>query len=76
MAIDEFLSLDLHTVPSNELALHAYELVHEYDVSIYDALYLALAVEYDITLVTADAKFHSRVVTHPNVRWLGDITDD
>jgi predicted nucleic acid-binding protein len=76
LAIDEFLSLDLHTVPSKELTLHAYDLVHEYDVSIYDALYLALALDYSIPLVTADSKFYQRVEDLPEVIWLGDIADD
>jgi len=40
-AIAEFLSLNLPTVEAGELVLSGYSLVHEHQISFYDALYLA-----------------------------------
>jgi len=45
------------------------------DRSVYDSLYLALAVAEKCALVTADAKFHSVVVKSPladHVHWVQD----
>ena len=41
-------------VASSELAARAFELANELDQSVYDCLYLALAIELDASLATAD----------------------
>lgn len=70
--VAEFLELGLPTIHPSELILSAYELVHDYGVSIYDALYLSLAAELNAQVITADAKFYRRVSSLPEVMWLGD----
>lgn len=75
-AVVEFLTLNIRTVPTHELVLNAFALVHEFQISIYDALYLALTLGYRIPLITADARFYRQVAALPDVVWLGDITDD
>jgi len=45
--------------------------------TIYDSLYLALAIARDVPLVTADRKFFEKVVANKDLRsriiWLGDL---
>lgn len=47
-----------------ELVAKAMDLALRQDVSYWDALYLALAIEYRCDLVTADAGFHRSAVKH------------
>jgi len=65
------IPLDIH--PSAVLLAGAFELAVELDRSVYDSLYLALAIAEDCVLITADVKFHS-VVTRSSVanhvRWV------
>ncbi|MEO8034151.1 MAG: type II toxin-antitoxin system VapC family toxin [Acidobacteriota bacterium] len=55
------IPLDIH--PSSVLLAGAFELAVELDRSVYDSLYLALAVAESCVLVTADRKFHTVVTT-------------
>lgn len=71
--VNEFLTLDIRTIPTSDLVLGAYDLVHEYEVSIYDALYLTVSLDYQIPLITADAKFYRQVSSRSDVLWLGDF---
>ncbi len=43
-------------VASSDLAARAFELANALDHSVYDRLYLALAIELDASLVTADRR--------------------
>jgi predicted nucleic acid-binding protein len=52
-----FAAVPLEIRPSSVLLAAAFELACELDRSLYDSLYLALAVAEDCVLVTADAKF-------------------
>jgi predicted nucleic acid-binding protein len=70
-----FLSVPVEVRPSSVLLTAAFELAVELDRSVYDSLYLALAVAEDCAMITADARFHSvlaasSLATH--VRWVGD----
>jgi predicted nucleic acid-binding protein len=47
--------------PSGQFLPAALELAIALDRTVYDSLYLALAVAQDAALVTADAKFHAAV---------------
>ena len=67
------LPLDIHR--SAVLLPAAFQLAVEFDRSIYDSLYLSLAVAQKCILVTADAKFHSVVSATPvaaHIRWIDD----
>jgi predicted nucleic acid-binding protein len=49
-------------------------LAGQFGVSFYDALYLALAAELEMRLVTADRQFHDRVVAGPVVvTYIGEL---
>jgi len=51
----------------------AYRLAVEHRRSVYDALFLALGLEADAEVVTADEPLYQAVHAHlPHLRWLGD----
>jgi len=72
--IAAFLDLGPHTVETTDLMLAAYDLSHQHGCSFSAALYLALAEQLGVPLVTADRSFYQRVRTLPTVLWLGDYS--
>lgn len=69
-ALQHLLQAQLVLVPfSPELAALACDLALEYDLTIYDALYLALAKQHDCELITADTDFKDV----PGARMLAEI---
>jgi predicted nucleic acid-binding protein len=70
-----FPSLGVEIYPSSALLSSAFEVAVVLDRTVYDSLYLALAVAQDGALVTADQKFHAAVIESTlasHVRWIGD----
>ena len=58
-----------------ELILPAFELATRMDRTIYDSIYLALAVSRKCKLLTADRKFYNAVSASPyseNIHWVED----
>ena len=70
-AVEEFLALGLTTVDRDSLILGALPLAQRHSIAFYDALYLALAQELDIPLITADRRFYERIRGLPLALWLG-----
>jgi DNA-binding transcriptional LysR family regulator len=71
----EFLEVEIRLVEPEGLHVRAIELASELRVgAAYDTLYLALALEMDCELWTADQRFQ-RVAAqmYSNVRWLGEV---
>jgi predicted nucleic acid-binding protein len=50
----------MDVIPATKLAAQAFHLAAEHGVSVYDGLYLALAMERDQVVLTADARLVSR----------------
>ena len=71
-AIEEFLDLGLTTVSTDDLILAAYPLVHRYNIALYDALYVALALRSQCSFVTADRRLYQRIRQLPGVVWVSD----
>ena len=70
-----FAKLPLEIRPSSLLLPAAFELAMGLDRTVYDSLYLALAVAEECALITADAKFHATIVASPlagHVQWVED----
>ena len=68
-----FAKLPFEIRPSAVLLPSAFELAIELDRTVYDSLYLVLAVSEDCALITADAKFHATLVASPlasHVQWV------
>jgi len=62
--------------PSADLRDHAYQLAHQTRRSVYDCLYLALALVLNSTMVTADRRFLGHLPAGPlreHVLWIGDL---
>ena len=72
-AIEEFLALNLETTSDARIVRLAYGLAHEYECAFYDALYLALAQEMGVPVITADGRLFRRVREIPTVLWIGDF---
>lgn len=73
--MNAFGSLPLEIRPSSVLLPSAFELAVALDRTVYDSLYLALAVAEDCPLITADAKFHAALAgtrLSGHVQWVGD----
>ncbi|MFZ0731302.1 MAG: type II toxin-antitoxin system VapC family toxin [Candidatus Sulfotelmatobacter sp.] len=67
----EFKAHDFRTVPSQLLLPEALRIAFAYDRNIYDCLYVALAVESQLQLITADERLANALAARFPVKWLG-----
>lgn len=70
-----FLAVPVDLHPSQNLLEPALEIANGIDRSVYDSLYLALALARDCRMVTADRRFHAALQAGPfsaNLRWVED----
>lgn len=75
-ATDAIQSLEerkISTSPSLPLLSDAFAIATAYDRTVYDSLYVALAVSANKPLVTADERFANALAAHFPVRWLGSL---
>ncbi|MCC6389480.1 MAG: type II toxin-antitoxin system VapC family toxin [Bryobacterales bacterium] len=61
----------LITIPSASLWKDAFALAVTFDRTVYDSVYVALAVTSGIPMVTADERLANALAAHLPVRWLG-----
>lgn len=61
------------TVPSRVLIGAGYQIAAAYNRSVYDALYVALAMQIQSHLITADQRLANALAAHFPVKWLGAI---
>jgi predicted nucleic acid-binding protein len=76
--LSDVLSLPFKITPSRALLEPALQLAMKTDRTVYDALYLALAVQNKTTLITADRRFVNALASTPlapHVRWIRATTD-
>ena len=72
----EFFRLPLRITPSEKLIESALQIAMQYDRSVYDSLYVALAVETDSTMVTTDKRLVNSLAGSPlekYVEWIGNV---
>ena len=74
-AIRSISELDLLTWPSSALLQHVFSIAVEFQRTVYDCVYVALAVASDKLLVTADERLANALAAHFPVRWLGSILE-
>jgi predicted nucleic acid-binding protein len=72
-ALAAIRDLDLPSVPSALLMSEAFAIAMAYDRSVYDCIYLTLAIEAQCEMITADRKLVNAVSGQLPVRWLGDL---
>jgi predicted nucleic acid-binding protein len=67
--------LPLNRTPTFELTVSALPIAVSYDITAYDACYVALAQRLGIPLITADQKLQAKLAGSPHaVTWLGAWT--
>ncbi len=72
-AIQSMRSCNLPTVASATLVEEAFAIAHTFDRSVYDSLYVAVAVASKARLVTADERLARALAAHLPVKWLGAL---
>lgn len=66
----------IHRHADDTLVLAAFDLAHLTKQSLYDSLYLALAMKLDLPFLTADRKFYQALQTtqyRNRLRWIEDL---
>jgi predicted nucleic acid-binding protein len=61
------------TVSSHQLLEAAFAIASAFDRTVYDALYVALALDSNSQLVTADERLANALAAHLPVKWLGAV---
>jgi predicted nucleic acid-binding protein len=61
------------TFPTVKLLSKAFEIATTYERTVYDSLYVALAVQTNSQLITADERLANSLATRFPVKWLGAI---
>lgn len=61
------------TVPSLKLVDRAFQIATDYRRTVYDSLYVALAVQAETQLITADEGLANALAAHFPVKWLGAV---
>jgi predicted nucleic acid-binding protein len=64
---------DFPLFPSATLLSRAFEIATTFDRSVYDSLYVALALHSRCQLITADQRLANALAAHFPVKWLGAI---
>ncbi|MCU1303693.1 MAG: PilT protein domain protein [Candidatus Sulfotelmatobacter sp.] len=70
-AISDMSARAFFTVSSGALLTEAVELAFAYDRSVYDCLYVALAIQFKTEMITADERLANALAAHLPVKWLG-----
>jgi predicted nucleic acid-binding protein len=71
--VEAFGRIGVEIYPTSVLLPSALKLALQLDCTLYDCLYLALAVAKNCALVTADQRLYSAAMAHalaPNIRWV------
>lgn len=63
----------LRTFPTLPLLESAYAIAESFQRSMYDSVYVALAIASDYVMITADERLANAVAAHFPVRWLGAV---
>ena len=72
-AIHDMEERDFPTVFSKDLLVTAFAIANGFHRSLYDSLYVALAVATKSEMITADEKLVNAVSTRLPVKWLGAL---
>lgn len=71
LAVATLLRRAMPTISSAELLPEAMAIALDYGRSVYDCLYVALAVQSQKQLITADERLANALAAHLPVKWLG-----
>ena len=65
--------LKIPTIPSFDLVPHALRLAVTHGRTVYDSIYVALALRVKADLITADERLANALAAHLPVKWLGAL---
>ena len=72
-AASDIRDRDFFTVSSLTLLPEALRIAFVHDRSVYDCLYVALAVQFKTEVITADERLANALAAHLPVKWLGAV---
>jgi predicted nucleic acid-binding protein len=72
-ALGDVVGRNFPTVPSEDLLKAAFTLASAFNRSLYDGLYVALAIANKCEMITADEKLANALAARLPVRWLGAL---
>lgn len=61
------------SIPAKALLQDAFQISTSFDRSVYDCLYVALAIASKATLITADERLANALAAYLPVKWLGTV---
>ena len=73
LAVHDVTDRNFPTFPSKDLLGAAFTLANGFNRSVYDCLYVALAIATNTEMVTADVKLANDLATRLPVKWLGAL---
>lgn len=75
--VDDLVDVGVETVPTRPLLADAHALATRTGITVYDAMYLTLAVRLETQLITGDERLARTAAAHPllapHVRLVGDV---
>jgi predicted nucleic acid-binding protein len=72
-AVAQMLERQLATIADSELLEDATAIALATQRSVYDCLYIALAIRHDAEMITADERLANAVAVRLPVKWLGGV---
>jgi predicted nucleic acid-binding protein len=72
-AISMIQERHLPTISSRELLNDAFAIATDFDRTVYDSLYVALAVAFKTHLITADERLADALAAYLPIKWLGAV---
>ncbi len=72
-AIHDIVERNFLTVSSKDLLVAAFIIANGFNRSLYDSLYIALAIATKSEMITADEKLANALATRLPVKWLGAL---
>lgn len=74
-ALASMIQRDFTTVPSREVLWEAFVIAQRFGQTVYDCLYVAVAVQAKAQVLTADQRLANSLAAHLPVKWLGSFFD-
>ena len=72
-AIADLMKCELSSFASATLLVKAFDIATTFDRSVYDSLYVSLALQSNTQFITADERLANALASRFPVRWLGTI---
>ncbi len=73
VAASEMRGRNLFTVSSHFLLAEALQIAFVHDRTVYDCLYVALAIQFKVEMITADERLANALAARLPVKWLGSF---